>query len=135
MIQQIGESMVSVDESSGNNNGTFTRSSFLEAAFSGVGFGACGATASATAVKDFNGCTIVGGLATVSGTVTLTFAGAGSGTCTIPAAGDSVNRVPVFGATLVGNNGSFTTSALSTGQTLTRTGSGTWTGTCLERCD
>lgn len=127
MIQQIGESMVSLDESSGNNNGTFARSSFLEAACSGVSFGACGAIASATAVKDFNGCTIVGGLATVSGTVTLTYSGSGSGTCTIPAIGDSVNRVPDFGATLIGNNGSFVTSALSTGQTLTRTGSGTFT--------
>lgn len=127
MIQQIGESMVSLDESSGNNNGTFTRSSFLEAACSGVSFGACGATASATVVKDFNGCTIVGGLATVSGTVTLTYAGTGSGTCTTPGVGDSVSRVPAFGATLIGNNGSFTTSALSTGQILTRTGSGTFT--------
>ncbi|WP_409479383.1 hypothetical protein [Pseudobdellovibrio sp. HCB154] len=127
MVQQIGESMVSVDESSGNNNGTFTRSSFLEAACSGVSFGACGATVSATAVKDFNGCTIVNGLVTVSGTITLTYAGTGSGTCTIPAVGDSVAQVPAFTASLVGNNGSFAASALSTGQTLTRASSGTFT--------
>lgn len=129
MAQQIGESMVSVDESSGNNNGTFARSSFLVAACSGVSFGACGATASATAVKDFNGCTIVDGLVSVSGTITLTYAGTGSGTCTIPAVGDSVTQVPAFAASLMGNNGSFGASALSTGQTLTRASSGTFTFT------
>ena len=59
--------------------------------------------------------------------MTLTYAGTGSGTCAIPAIGDSVNRVPAFTATLVGNNGSFEASAVSTGQTLTRTSSGTFT--------
>ncbi len=127
MIQQIGESTVSLDESSGNTSGTIVRSSFLEASCSGVSFGACGATASSTVVKDFAGCTIVGGLVAVSGTVTLSYSGTGSGTCTIPANGDAVTRVPAFTASLPANAGSFSTSALSTGQTLTRTGSGTFT--------
>lgn len=128
MVQQIGDSMTSIDESGGNNNGNFSYASFLEVSCNGVSFGACNATASATAVKEYNGCTIFGGLASVSGTVTLTYSGSGSGTCTIPMVGDSVSRVPAFTATLSGNNnGSFTASAVSTGQTLTRTGSGTFT--------
>lgn len=127
MVQQVGESMVSLDEASGNTSGTIVRSSFIEASCNGVSFGACGAIASATAVKNFAGCTIVGGLVSLSGTVTLTYMGSGANTCTIPGIGDSVSRVPAFTAALAGNNGSFTASALSTGQTLTRTGSGTFT--------
>lgn len=124
MIQQIGESMVSVDESSGNSNGSF---SYLEAACSGVSFGACGAITSGTLVKDFGGCTVVGGLVSVSGTVTLTYTGTGLNTCTMPMVGDSVSRVPAFTATLPASAGTVISSALSTGQTLTRTGSGTFT--------
>lgn len=122
MIQQIGEAMVSIDESSGNSSGTVVRSSFLEASCSGASFGACGATVSNTAIKDFGGCTIAGGLVSVSGTVSLAFSGTGSATCTIPANGDSVSRIPAFTATLVGG-AAFTASALTaSGQVLTRIG-------------
>lgn len=134
MIQQIGESMVSLDESSGNSSGTMmvnnpmaiVRTSILEASCNGASFGACGATASATAVKNFNGCTIVGGLVSVSGSVSLTFAGSGANACTMPLVGDSVSRVPAFTASLPGGAGSFAMTALSTGQTLTRTASSTF---------
>ncbi len=121
-MQQIGEAMVSIDESSGNSSGTVTRSSFLEASCSGVSFGACGASVSSTTVKDFGGCTIAGGLVSVSGTVSLAFAGTGSGTCTIPTNGDSVSRVPAFTATLVGGVTFTTSTVTASGQVLTRLG-------------
>lgn len=126
MLQQIGESMVSVDESSGNSSGNMAQTSFLEATCSGVSFGACGARASGTIVKDFGGCTVAGGLVTVSGTVSLTYSGTGSATCTMPMMSDSVTRVPAFTAFLPAGAGSLSALALSTGQTLTRTGSGTF---------
>lgn len=125
--QQVGEAMVSIDESSGNSSGTVTRSSFLEASCSGVSFAACGATVSSTAIKDFAGCTVAGGLVSVTGNVSLTFTGTGSGTCTIPSNGDSVSRIPAFTATLVGG-AAFTASALTaSGQVLTRTGASSFT--------
>ncbi|AZZ35938.1 hypothetical protein CIK05_03730 [Bdellovibrio sp. qaytius] len=124
--QQIGEAMVSIDESSGNASGTVMSTNYLEASCSGASFAACGASMANAAVKNFGGCTIAGGLVSVSGTVTLSYTGTGSATCTIPASGDSVSRVPAFTATLVGG-AAFTASALSTGQILTRTGGSSFT--------
>lgn len=126
MVQQIGESTVSMDESTGSSSGSLRRSHVLEAACSTVDFGVCGAITSGTMVKDFNGCTLAGGLISVSGTVTLTYSGSGSSTCTIPGVGDSVNSIPAFKTTLAGNNGSYVVSPVSTGQTLTRTASSTF---------
>ena len=126
MIQQIGDSMASIDESSGNTSGAFAAPNFTEAACSTVNFGTCGVTASGTMVKNFGGCTVLGGLVAVSGSVALTYVGTGSASCTIPMNGDSVTRIPAFTATLPASAGAYFVSALSTGQTITRTVSETF---------
>jgi hypothetical protein len=66
-------------------------------------------------------------LLSLNGTVTLTFVGTGSTSCTMPANNDMVMRVPNFTASLVGG-GTFTASSLSaSGQVLTRTGASAYT--------
>jgi hypothetical protein len=151
MGQQIGDAMVSVDESGGSSSGAIAnnevnsskqtyarytneennfRSSVLDLAIPKAEAAACSTVAFAACstnqrVRDFAGCTFgVGGVMT--GNVTLNFTGTGAGTCTIPAASDAVSRVPNF--TLTGLRGaSFAVTATSTGQTVTRSGATTFT--------
>lgn len=136
IVQQIGEMMISVDESSGNSSGTIVRgynnvvhpssilNSHTEATCSGVSFAAC---ASDSRVKNFGGCTLAGGLLTVDGNVTLTFVGTGAASCTMPTIGDMVMRVPAYSASLPSGAGIFTVAALTaSGQILTRTGASSY---------
>jgi hypothetical protein len=151
MGQQIGDAMVSVDESGGNSNGaitqfdatgelkTFARLSKDEpiqhmpplfsmvvpeaqaAACSTVAFATCG---SAKRVKDFSGCTLLGG--SMSGNITLNYTGTGTGSCTIPMNNDAVSRVPNY--SISGLRGAtFSVAASTTGQTVTRTGASNFT--------
>ncbi len=149
--QQVGDAMVSVDESGGSSSGaiaqfdfsadqkTFARLShnsvrqepillkiiFPEAhaaACSTVAFSAC---SSGQRVRDLNSCTTaLNGV--MSGNVTLTFSGSGVATCTIPAASDAVSRVPNYSVTGL-RGATFAVAATSTGQTVTRTGATTFT--------
>ena len=62
----------------------------------------------------------------MTGNVSLTFAGSGVGTCTIPAITDNVIRVPNF--TIKGLRGAtFQVTATSTGQKITRIGATSFT--------
>ena len=79
-------------------------------------FSAC--NASGVRTKDFNECTI--GLATLSGTVTLTFT---RPACVVPTAGDAVTRTADF--TLTGlYGGTLEVTSPGGGQTLTKTAAG-----------
>lgn len=147
--QQVGEVMSSVDDSGGNTNGSISfnldremrtlkrvASEEFEVPFiykiqdvlipqawaascSTTTFGSC---SSNSRIKEFDGCTLARG-ATITGNITLTFAGSDEENCLIPVNDDSVTRTPDFqikglrGATLkVGVNDG------ASGQTLTRTG-------------
>lgn len=153
ITQQIGDTMVALDESGGTTTGalsqnkslgydkTFARlahdegikkNSLLQwalphaeaTACTAYSYGACSSTTYQT-IRTLTGCnTSAGG--TMTGTVTLTFSGTGATTCTIPANGDYVTRVASLG--VVGLRGAiFGISATSTGQVVTRTSSTDYT--------
>ncbi len=84
-----------------------------------IAFDTCGTTAANTKVRTLSSCTTAGN-GTMSGNVTLTFTGTGAGTCTIPANTDSVSRVPNYAISGL-RGATFTVSAATSGQTLTRT--------------
>lgn len=148
--QQIADAMVSIDESGGTTTGdiaraeklsdekTFARLSQEEPlikktplfslvmpaaiadACSAHAYGVCSPTLFQK-VRILTGCTTTGGGA-MTGTVTLTFAGTGNATCTLPGATDSVTRVPSYDMT--GLRGAvFAVAATSTGQKITRVNS------------
>jgi hypothetical protein len=148
--QQVGDAMASMDESGGTTNGAvasleiqsyqkaFARLSAGEAsksenifkalfpmaqaaACNTIAFSSCTASQKTRSVT---GCTTAGG-GTMDGNVTLEFSGSGAGTCTIPNATDSVSRKPNYSITGL-RGATFTVSAPSTGQTLTRTGATTF---------
>lgn len=144
--QQVGDVSASVDESGGNADGTVTTAAFeIESAkksfarLSGeelntakisslflpeaeavacnsVNFQTCVSTTVGRRVRDFANCTTAGG-GVISGSVNLTFS---NPACKIMANNDNVSRVPNF--TITGLRGAtFTVSAPTTGQTMTRT--------------
>lgn len=144
--QQVGDAMASLDEAGGSTSGNFTsleidsyhkayaritHEEFSQsyslfklivpnaeaAACNTVSFGSCSANQK---VKDVTGCTTAGG-GSMSGNITLTFAGTGASSCTIPLANDSVSRSPNYSITGL-RGATFTVKSTSTGQTLTRTG-------------
>ncbi|MBC7458426.1 MAG: hypothetical protein H7235_09120 [Bdellovibrionaceae bacterium] len=157
MAQMIGDTLVSIDESGGKANGdiaqfnptgyekAFARLSRKESALSKIAnqdisnlfvsksyaTTACSATPfvcnamSGVSTRTFSDCTIAGsGLAT--GSVTLTFTGTGASSCTIPLANDRVTRSPNYQIT--GLRGAiFKVSSLSSGQSLTRLNSTSFT--------
>ncbi len=148
--QQIGEIVASIDESSGELNGSIARydikseqksfNRFMKfnktsspsslaslfypeayaAACSTVTFDACGSSFQNSRVRNFNSCTLDFG-AVISGNVRLTYSGSNEANCTIPSTSDSVSRTPDF--TISGVRGAtFEVSSVGLGQTLTRTG-------------
>ncbi len=151
--QQVGDAMASVDEFGGSTGGAITTNEIKSyekafarinknqnsseilsakvkfdllipkaqaAACNTVAFGGCSANQK---IRIFSDCTTAGN-GTMSGNMTLTFTGTGAGTCTIPANTDSVSRIPNY--TISGLRGAtFTVSAPTTGQTLTRTAAST----------
>lgn len=150
--QQVGEAMAAIDESGGNSDGsvsllepagnfkafarlsgeTSKKTAFevlvpqaQAAACSTIAFGSCGATQANSKIKDFSSCTLGIG-ATITGSIKLVFAGSGASSCQMPVPSDSATRTPNF--TITGARGAtFQVSVPSggTGQTLTRTGTGT----------
>jgi hypothetical protein len=147
MAQQIGDTMASIDESGGQTNGgfasinlsgdekMFARMSLSESLASKnisslflpeaqaancntMAFSGC---SSGRQVKTFSNCT-VGTTGRISGTVALQYSVGSS--CTIPLnTNHSVTRVPDF--TITGLRGAtYTVSATSSGQTLTRVSAG-----------
>lgn len=148
--QQVGDAMAAIDESGGTTNGSISKLDFKanERAFSrlapneisttqallhkfiskaeavscsAVGFSSC---SSNQRVRTFDGCsTFAGGQ--MSGNVSLNFSGSGASSCNIPAANDAVSRVPNFSITGL-RGATFSVSATSTGQSLTRTGATTF---------
>ncbi len=142
--QQVGDAMASMDESGGSTSGAvasleiqsyqkaFARLSTGEspksenifkvlfpmaeaAACNTVAFSSC---ASNQKIRNVTGCSTAGG-GTMDGNVTLTFAGSGAASCTIPGAADSVSRAPNYSITGL-RGATFSVSATSTGHTLTR---------------
>lgn len=141
MAQQIGDALVSIDESGGTADGSivkfnptgyekaFARLSpkdinvsdlFLPKSFAAT----CSATpfvcdgASGVASRSFTDCALPGG-GFAAGSVTLTYTGTGSSSCTIPMANDRVTRSPNY--QIAGLRGAtFKVAAVSTGQSLTR---------------
>ncbi|MCM2324339.1 MAG: hypothetical protein NDJ90_13865, partial [Oligoflexia bacterium] len=159
--QQIGDAMSSVDEAATGTGGAFTElessrrflarvapeelrpSDFTAwlipdayAAYcSSVDFQPCSANAR---VRNFNGCTIgiAGATATLNGTVTLSWAGTGAGSCAMVQSGDSVTRDPSF--TLTGRRGAVLSvgkaEGASYGQRITRgTSSSTFSNGGIRR--
>ncbi len=146
--QQIGDAMVSIDDSGGSDGGyaLLKRESSNVARFSKAQgpwqilgealvpkalAASCyvtntwGSCASNVVVRDFQDCTILG--ATFSGQVTYTFTDATvDSTCSVAANGHSVARNPNF--TITGSRGgTFTVSKTGTiGQSITRTGAGAY---------
>ena len=92
-------------------------------------FGFCSLTLNQE-VRRLTGCTTPSGLA-ITGTVTLSFLGTGAvgngaNYCSIPVTGDSVTRLPTYSIT--GKSGVvFSVAAVTTGQTITRTGATSFT--------
>lgn len=151
--QQVGDAMAAIDESGGSTSGAITQNeiksyerafarlaqddvSNAQAAFfrifpqaqaaacGAVSFDACGTSGANKRVRTLDGCsTSLGGA--MSGNVSLTFAGTGASSCTIPVANDTVSRVPSFSITGL-RGATFSVSATSTGQTLKRTGATTF---------
>ncbi|MBC7752948.1 MAG: hypothetical protein H7Z71_01840 [Moraxellaceae bacterium] len=141
MAQQIGDALVSIDESGGKSDGSIAKfnPTGYEKAFArlkpkGMNISdllipkSFAATCSATpfscnpgtgvATRSFTDCTLAGG-GTTTGSVTLTFTGTGLSSCTIPMANDKVTRSPNY--QIAGFRGAvFKVSAVSTGQSLTR---------------
>jgi hypothetical protein len=146
MSQQIGDAMVSIDDSggsdggyallnregrnvarlsSGQKRGPWLRDALVPQAFASSCFvtNTWGSCTSNVVVRDFQGCTIQG--ATFTGQITYNFTDAAvDSTCSIAADGHSVARNPNF--TISGSRGgTFTVSKTGTnGQTITRTGAG-----------
>lgn len=145
--QQVGDAMASMDESGGSTSGavasleiqsyqkSFARLSAGEksksenifktlfptaeaAACNTVAFSSC---SSSQKVRAVTGCTTAGG-GSMDGNVTLTFAGSGAASCTIPNSTDSVSRSPNYSITGL-RGATFSVSATSTGHTLTRVNS------------
>jgi hypothetical protein len=87
-----------------------------------VAFSTCSSTQK---VREVTGCTTAGG-GTMDGNITLVFSGSGASSCTIPLAADAVSRTPNYSITGL-RGATFSVSALTTGQTFTRTGAGTFT--------
>lgn len=148
--QQVGDAMAAIDESGGSTSGSIAQLDFQanERAFArlapndvlkpqplwsrllpkavavscnAVSFSSC---ASNQRIRQFEDCSTYGG-GSISGNVTLNFSGSGASSCTIPAASDAVSRVPNFSITGL-RGATFSVSATSTGQSLTRTGATTF---------
>lgn len=148
--QQVGDAMASMDESGGTTTGAvasieiqsyqkaFARLSAGEtsksenifkalfpmaeaAACNTVAFSSC---SSSQKVRTVTGCTTAGG-GSMDGNVTLTFAGSGAASCTIPNSTDSVSRKPNYSITGL-RGATFSVSAAGAGHTLTRTGATTF---------
>lgn len=142
--QQVGDAMASMDESGGSTSGgvasleiksyekAFARLSAGEtsksenifktlfpraeaAACNTVSFSSC---SSSQKIRNVTGCTTAGG-GSMDGNITLTFAGSGAASCTLPNATDSVSRKPNYSITGL-RGATFSVSATSTGHTLTR---------------
>lgn len=160
MAQQIGDTMASIDESGGDATGTVARllvpngdeKSFMRlnskkdflAKVNGYNFSdlfisksyaaQCNAVLFSSCIanhrsRDFAGCSIgVGG--TITGGISLAFAGSHASVCAIPNAADTVTRIPDY--TISGLRGAtfkVTAPSPSTGQTITRTGSNAYSFT------
>ncbi len=155
MAQQVGDSMVSVDEFGGTTTGTISQlnSTGYEKSFARLSRGqnvltkifnqnisdlfiAKSYAATACNVVPFQ-CNGAGassrtfsectlpGGGALSGSVNLTYTGSGTGTCTIPANGDRVVRAPNY--EVRGLRGAiFKVSPLTTGQSLTRASASTF---------
>ncbi len=141
LAQHVGDSLVSIDESGGTTNGqiSYTNPVGFEKSFVRLAGGqpmkfsdlfvsqsyatTCSdkvfeACANSQRVRNFAGCTIAGGGA-INGNVTLTYTGATATSCTAPASGNTISRIPNF--SIVGLRGAtFVVSAPTTGQTMTR---------------
>lgn len=146
--QQIGEAMAAIDESGGTITGDITKINSYEKTFvrlsndkeinqagllnhvlpkahattcATYNFGSC---ASNQKVRNLTGCTTTAG-GSISGVVTLTFAGSGAASCTIPANSDSVTRIPNIG--INGLRGAIFGINSTAGQVITRTGPSSFT--------
>jgi hypothetical protein len=147
--QQIGDAMAAVDESGGTTNGNVTSYEVpsYEKAFARmtqnefsnspalvqlifplahaadcntISFSTC---SSSQRIRTMN-CSTAGG-GNLSGSITLSYSGTGAASCTIPSASDAVSRLPSY--TITGLRGAtFSVSATSSGQTLTRSGATTF---------
>ncbi len=148
--QQVGDAMAAIDESGGATNGGIAKLDFqanqrafariapnhistsqalINRFFSKAEATSCSAVtfsncASNQKVRTFDGCTTYAG-GQMSGNITLNFSGTGASSCTIPAANDVVSRVPNFSITGL-RGATFSVSATSSGQSLTRSGSTTF---------
>ncbi|MBI5493694.1 MAG: hypothetical protein HY904_01630 [Deltaproteobacteria bacterium] len=139
VAQALGDMMASADESSGENGGTFAfykaggvrrmmdtpldrlQDAILPSAHAAACWGAdtFGTCSNSTITRTFGGCTV--GLASLTGTVTLTWTG---GNCRLETVGESVTRVPNF--TITGRRDA-TLTVSGAGQQLTRTGADAYT--------
>ena len=128
--QAVGDVMSSMDESSGSTSGGYAQLQVpvrLKSAPSVLDFLIPEAQAASCLLqtfsgtcpiktRSFGGCTLAGGRATLTGSVTLTFT---DGSCSMSSAGNSVNRAADF--TISAPRGSLTVSSPGGGQTVTRT--------------
>ncbi|NDD92598.1 hypothetical protein EBZ37_10985, partial [bacterium] len=131
--QAVGDVMSSMDESSGPTSGGYAQLQVpvrLKSAPSVLDFLIPEAQAASCLLqtfsgtcpiktRSFGGCTLAGGRATLTGSVTLTFT---DGSCSLSSAGNSVTRTADF--TISAPRGSLTVSSPVGGQTVTRTDSG-----------
>jgi hypothetical protein len=146
-VQQIGETMAAIDESGGFINGDIAKlqnlpyqnsdvissqSNWPELlnriipkaqadACAGNDYSTC---SSNQKVRNLSGCSTSHG-ASIKGIITLTFSGTGAASCTIPANGDYVTRIPNIG--INGVRGAVFGISSSGGQVLTRTGATAFT--------
>lgn len=150
IVQQIGDSMVSIDEAGGSTNGTITfNPSGYEKSFARLSqdgsfnsklthfdfsdllisksyAAACSSVtfscnaSTGVSTRTLAGCSVAGA-GTATGSVSLSFTGSGMSTCTMPSNGDRVVRAPRY--QISGLRGAtFTVEPTTTGQTFTRSG-------------